>query len=58
MNHESLENLVLALVGDSSLADLWWYSPNRAFDMNRPIDVDTQTVREYLITHLSESGGS
>lgn len=58
MNRESLENLVLALVGDSSLADLWWYSPNKAFEMNRPIDVDTKTVREYLIAHLSESGGS
>ena len=59
MNKESLEKLVLILVGQNrSAADTWWYSPNEAFDMNRPIEVDTKQVRDYLIKQLYESGGS
>lgn len=58
MEKKSLEALVLALVGDPELADRWWYSPNRAFDMERPIDVDLKTVRDYLMHHCLNYGGS
>lgn len=58
MEKKSLEALVLALLGNPELADRWWYSPNRAFDMQRPIDVDLRTVRDYLMHHCYADGGS
>lgn len=58
MDKKSLENLVLALIGDPELADNWWYSPNKAFDMQRPIEVDTRIVREYLMFHCYYHGDS
>jgi hypothetical protein len=58
MEKKSLNALVLALVGDPELADRWWYTPNKAFDMSRPIDVDTRTVRDYLMQHCFAGGGS
>lgn len=57
MEKKSLEALVLALVGgNAELADLWWYTPNRAFDMQRPIEADVRTVRDYLMRHAFYDG--
>ena len=56
MEKQSLKELVLAFVGDAELADHWWYSPNKAFEMRRPIDVDLREVREYLMYHIDYGG--
>lgn len=45
--------LVIALVG-KNLADEWWNSPNRAFDMRTPAGMwieDYHRVYNYLMTH-------
>jgi hypothetical protein len=54
MDKKSLEVLVLSMIGDAELADSWWYTPNKAFDMERPIEVDARIIREYLIRELYE----
>jgi hypothetical protein len=42
-------DIVLNLLGnDLILAKMWWHSPNQAFDMQHPINVDKNTVRSYL----------
>jgi hypothetical protein len=45
--------LVIALVGKNASED-WWQSPNRAFDMQKPIDQwqhDWHAVYDYLMHH-------
>lgn len=41
--------LLMALLGRQELVDQWWSSPNKAFDMAHPSDVDPKVVQEYLI---------
>jgi len=52
--------LVIALVG-KDLADDWWNTPNRAFDMRTPAGMwieDYQRVYNYLMHHGFVGGGS
>ena len=52
--------LVIALVG-KDLADDWWNSPNRAFDMRTPAGMwidDYMIVYNYLMHHGFAGGGS
>lgn len=47
------EMLVVSLIGDN-LADDWWNSPNRAFQMQTPektFDSDPEKVYSYLVGH-------
>lgn len=41
--------LLLALLGNQEFVDRWWTTPNKAFDMAHPEDVDPKRVQEYLI---------
>lgn len=50
-----LNKIVIALVGVEN-ADIWWHSPNKAFQNKHPIDalVDTpEDVKEYLLGQLN-----
>ena len=52
--------LVIAMIGKAE-SDLWWNSPNRAFDMRTPIDMwdeDYKRVYNYLMHHAFVGGGS
>lgn len=52
--------LVIAMVGKAA-ADVWWSSPNLAFDMRTPAGMwieDYERVYEYLMFHASVGGGS
>ena len=51
-----LHPIVVGLVGDS-LAEQWWTTPNKAFDMKCPIEANFQDVKEYLIWHGYCAGG-
>lgn len=54
------ETLVIAMVGQE-LADKWWNSPNKAFDMRTPTDMwveDFRKVHNYLMHHAYAGGGS
>lgn len=47
-NYNYLNTLLLALVGSKELVEQWWQSPNRAFEMQCPRDVDLDRVTIYL----------
>jgi len=50
-----INKLLFALLGDMQLVDMWWDSPNRAFDMKTPAEVykvDVETVQNYIMDHL------
>lgn len=51
-----LDVLVEALVG-KEYTDVWWYSPNKAFNNQNPADVDINLVRDYLVWHCFCAGG-
>lgn len=53
-------SLVISLVGEN-LADKWWDSPNKAFDMRTPADMwieDFRRVHNYLMHNAFVGGGS
>jgi hypothetical protein len=53
-HRSELSDMVVRLCGSKETADKWWYLPNRAFDMARPIETDIEIVRDYLIWHSTE----
>ena len=46
-----LHNMLLSLLGDPLLVVKWWTTPNSAFDMQCPEDVDETKVKKYLEGH-------
>lgn len=46
-----LHNMLISLLGDPKLVMTWWTTPNLAFDMQCPQDVDEQLVKTYLEGH-------
>ena len=52
MIKERCEALVIAMVG-KELASGWWNSPNRAFNGQKPIDVELEVVYSYLMGYAS-----
>ena len=46
-----LHLMLMSLLGDPQLVSAWWASPNAAFDMQCPQDVDEQLVKAYLEGH-------
>jgi hypothetical protein len=47
-----LDGLLFAIMGDATLVERWWFSPNHAFDSERPIDVfvlEPERVRNYVL---------
>ena len=57
LTKELLDPYVLALLGSEELVDVWWYSPNKSFLNESPIDADLELVRDYLMWHCFASGG-
>jgi hypothetical protein len=52
MDKTRLDGLLFAIVGDDTLVERWWNGPNKAFDMQKPIDmfeVDSERVRDYIL---------
>ena len=52
--------LVIAMVGKGA-SDIWWQSPNKAFNMKTPLDQweqDWHEVYNYLMHHGFAGGGS
>ena len=50
--------MLMAMLGSDKLVNQWWNSPNKAFDNKRPVDVDQDEVRKYLMFHTFGYGGS
>ena len=52
MENSRLNRLLLVLVGTEELVDLWWESPNKAFDGNTPKEMlakQPETVVQYIV---------
>ena len=50
-----IRKIVVALVGKEN-EDIWWHSPNKAFDNKTPFDTileDRERVEKYLIWHMN-----
>lgn len=58
LTKEALSPYILALVGSEELAELWWTSPNRAFNLATPESVDLELVKDYLLWHSFAANGS
>jgi hypothetical protein len=43
--------MLFTLLGSQELIAKWWTTPNRAFNMQCPQDVDETTVKNYLEGH-------
>jgi hypothetical protein len=41
--------LLMAMLGSQALVEQWWVSPNRAFDMEQPVNVNKNSVEQYLM---------
>lgn len=60
----TLNRLLFAMIGRAELVDLWWDSPNKAFDGKTPNEVyfsgeeGRQKVINYIHFHANASGGS
>ena len=54
---ETLNPYVLTLVGSEELAKTWWSTPNRAFNLSAPEQVDLELVQDYLLWHCFAAGG-
>lgn len=52
MKDRTLNEMLLSLLGNINLVERWWNSPNRAFNLQRPIDVDRDQVRKYLESYV------
>ena len=50
-NKEIMDKMLFAMLGSDELVRLWWESPNRAFDMKCPKDVEELIVFQYLGAH-------
>jgi hypothetical protein len=48
MDDKYLNMLLLTLLGNQDLVNLWWFGPNKAFDGKCPKDVPDEEVRKYL----------
>lgn len=51
VNKQIMDDMLFAMLGSDELVQLWWESPNKAFDMECPKDVDEQKVHQYLGAH-------
>lgn len=49
---ERYNRLLMALLGDESLVERWWKSPNKAFSGSTPDQIsesDPQTLHRYIL---------
>lgn len=54
--HEKCDVLLLSLLGNSELVELWWRTQNRAFQFETPTDVfvsQPEKVLAYLLGMLN-----
>jgi hypothetical protein len=57
ISRERLDQILTSMLGDQKLVERWWTTPNRAFDMQSPDQVDIELVRDYIIWHAFCAGG-
>lgn len=53
MTSELRHSVLLSLLGSERLVEVWWHTPNLAFNSLRPADVDEELVDRYLLQQLN-----
>jgi len=51
VNKEIMNDMLFAMLGSDELVKVWWESPNKAFDMKCPKDIEERIVFQYLGAH-------
>ena len=51
VNNHIMNAMLFTMLGSDELVERWWETPNKAFDMNCPKDVEEQKVHQYLGAH-------
>ena len=49
---EQCDAMLMGMLGDKDLAEKWWHGENKGFNGQKPIDVDINKVKEYLLRHV------
>ena len=53
---ETLDEMLFSMLGDEELMDIWWHSPNKAFENKVPnfvYEIDPQKVLSYVTFHYN-----
>lgn len=51
---QRLDGLLFAILGDETLVDRWWNSPNQAFANSKPLELfesAPEQVRDYIFAY-------
>jgi len=51
VNNHIMNDMLFTMLGSDELVECWWETPNKAFDMKCPKDVEEQKVHQYLGAH-------
>ncbi len=52
MKKQSLNEILLGLLGSQELVELWWSTPNKAFDMEIPDDLLHSNRKNEVIKYI------
>jgi len=52
----SINDMLLHMLGSHELVKIWWNSPNKDFDNEKPCDCNRKQVYEYVVSHSSYPG--
>ena len=52
-----LDQILMSMLGSQDLVERWWTTPNKAFEMQCPEQVDIELVKDYIIWHAYCAGG-
>ena len=52
LSKDELDRCLLAILGKQEFVDIWWESPNIAFNMETPMNTDWEKVQEYILGHI------
>jgi hypothetical protein len=47
----SIDDMLVAMLGNKEFVETWWNSPNAAFGFQNPVDCDRETVYQYVLQH-------
>jgi len=52
----SIDDMLLHMLGSHELVEIWWNSPNKHFEYEKPCNCNREQVYEYVISHSSYPG--
>jgi len=52
MTKDKCDYILRSIVGSEELIERWWNSPNQAFQLQKPKDVDIIKVFNYLLDQM------